>query len=300
MSDSDILGHIDLDTRRQLYAEELRAVSNLRSKALVRAFANVPREHFLGPGPWHIIAPAEPGCISYRITEDADSRHLYHNVLVAIDAERHLNNGQPSALALWFDVLDLQEGDRAVHVGCGTGYYTAILAEVVGPNGRVTATEVDPELASRARSNLSYLSHVQVLAGDGGEIDPGPSDAIFINAGATHPRAIWLDSLRLGGRLLVPLTVTKDSEGGGGGLVLKVTRQSEGLTACFISEVGIFSCAGGRDPGLNQRLKEAFDREDWKTVRSLRRDMHDPTDTCWLHHESFCLSKLAVPSGVGR
>jgi len=70
VSDSDILRRIDLDTRRQLYAEELRAVSNLRSTALVRAFAKVPREHFLGPGPWHIVAPAEPGGISYRITED--------------------------------------------------------------------------------------------------------------------------------------------------------------------------------------------------------------------------------------
>jgi protein-L-isoaspartate(D-aspartate) O-methyltransferase len=99
---------------------------------------------------------------------------------------------------------------------------------------------------------------------------------------------------------LVPLTVTEDAEGGGGGLVLKVTRHPRGLTARFISEVGIFSCAGGRDPELNKRLKEAFDRKDAKRVQSLRRDVHDPTDTCWLHHESFCLSKLAVPSGLEK
>ena len=110
--------------------------------------------------------------------------------------------GNRAGLALWFDALDLQKGDRVVHIGCATGYYTAILAEVVGPTGRVTAIEVDPGLASRAGSNLSYLAHVQVLAGDGGEIDLGPSDAIFINAGATHPRAMWLDALRPGGRLL--------------------------------------------------------------------------------------------------
>jgi protein-L-isoaspartate(D-aspartate) O-methyltransferase len=288
---------MDLEKQRQFYAEELRAVANIQSEELVHAFAKVPREHFLGPGPWQIVAPSEPGCFSYRTTEDTDPRHLYHNVLVAIDAERHLNNGQPSGLALWFDALELHEGDRVVHVGCGTGYYSAILAEVVGPNGQVIAIDVDPELASRARNNLSYLSHVQVLAGDGGEIELGPSDAIFINAGATHPGQIWLDSLRLGGRLLVPLTVTKESEGSGGGLVLKVTRQQTGFRARFISQVGIFSCAGGRDPELNQRLKDAFNREDGKTVRSLRRDVHDPTDTCWLHHGGFCLSKLAVPSG---
>lgn len=286
----------DLDVLRQYYAEELRVESNLRSEALVRAFAEVPREHFLGPGPWQIVNPWFDVTASfYRTTPDANPRHLYHNVLVAIDAERHLNNGQPGFLAFLIDALELQEGEHVVHIGCGTGYYTAIIAEVVGPKGHVTAIEIDPELASRARSNLSYLSDVQVVAGDGGDLDPGPTDAIFINAGATHPRAIWLDSLRLGGRLLVPLTVTEDADGGGGGRVLKVTRQLRGFTACFISGVGIFSCVGGRDPELNRRLKEAFDRRDWKSVQSVRREQHEPDDTCWLHGEGFCLSTLPVP-----
>jgi protein-L-isoaspartate(D-aspartate) O-methyltransferase len=128
----------------------------------------------------------------------------------------------------------------------------------------------------------------------GGEIDAGPADAILINAGATHPRPVWLDSLRIGGRLLVPLTVTEETDDGGEGHVLKVTRQPGGLTACFISGVGIFSCVGGRDAELNQRLKEAFERDGWKSIQSLRRDKHDPTDRCWLHAENFCLSKLSV------
>jgi hypothetical protein len=109
---SDMLARMDLDTQRQFYAEEIRAVANLQSEVLVQAFAKVPREYFLGPGPWQIVVPSEPGSFSYRTTDDADPRHLYHNVLVAIDAERRLNNGQPSGLALWFDALDLQKGDR--------------------------------------------------------------------------------------------------------------------------------------------------------------------------------------------
>lgn len=281
----------ELALARAYYAEELRAVANLQSEALVKAFAKVAREDFLGRGPWQILSPNSE---TYWTTQDAEPRRLYHNVLVAIDAERRLNNGQPSALAFWFDTMELQEGDCVVHVGCGTGYYTAILAEVVGPEGHVTAIEVDLELASRARNNLSYLSHVRVLAGDGGRLDAGSSDAIFVNAGATHPQAIWLDSLRLGGRLLVPLTVSEDGSHGGGGRVLKITRKPRGLAACFISEVGIFSCVGARDPESNRRLKDAFNRGDWESVQSLRRDAHDSTDTCWLHHESFCLSKLTV------
>lgn len=280
----------DLNLLRRYYAEELRAVADLQSEALVRAFAKVPREHFLGPGPWKISTFTHD---SYRTTPDADPRHLYHNVLVAIDAERSLNNGQPSLLAFLIDALELREGEHVVHVGCGTGYYTAILAEVVGPEGHVTAIEIDSELAGRARSNLSYLSHVEVFEGDGAEYNPGPSDAILVNAGATHPRSIWLDSLRPGGRLVFPLTAA-DDEGGTAGGVLKVRHQEAGLVASFISRVSIFPCSGGRDPELNDKLKEAFKCGDWKSVQSLRRDTHDSTDTCWLHAPNFCLSKLAI------
>jgi len=281
----------DLDLARAYYAEELRAVSDLQSEALVRAFAKVPREHFLGPGPWQVRSPGIEG---YYATKDADPRRVYHNMLVAIDATRNLNNGHPGFLAFLIDSLKLQEREHVVHVGCGTGYYTAIMAEVVGHQGHVTAIEVDHELAGQARNNVSYLPHVQVLEGDGGETDPGLSDAILINAGVTHPRSLWLDSLRPGGRLILPLTVTDDDDSSGEGRFLKVTRQPAGLTACFISGVGIFSCVGGRDAELNQRLKEAFERDDWKSVQSLRREPHEPADTCWLHADNFCLSRLGV------
>jgi protein-L-isoaspartate(D-aspartate) O-methyltransferase len=127
-------------------------VSNLRSAALVQAFATVPRERFLAPGPWQIVAPGPPG--TYRTSDDADPRHLYHNVVVAIDATRHLNNGQPGFLAVLLEALELQWGDHVVHIGCGLGYYTAIMAEVVGPAGAVTAIELDPTLAAQAGTNL--------------------------------------------------------------------------------------------------------------------------------------------------
>lgn len=281
-----------LNVLRQYYAEELRAVANLKSETLVKAFAKVRREHFLGPGPWQVFSP---GSESDWTTKDADPRRLYHNVLVVIDPERHLNNGHPSFLAFLIDQLELQAGDHVVHVGCGTGYYTAVMAEVVGSKGRVAAIEIDPELAARSRNNLSYLPNVEVIEGDGGEIDLGPCDAILVNAGATHPRSIWLDSLRPRGRLILPLTATDEEEGGTEGGVLKLQRQHAGLAAFFIYRVVIFPCSGGRDPELNEKLKSAFAGEAWKSVQSLRREPHEPDDTCWLHAESFCLSKSAVP-----
>src|SRR6266852_4331190 len=187
---------------RQLFAEEIQAVANIQTKALVEAFAKVPREHFLGPGPWQIAYPDARGSnvgltvgANYRETDNADPRHLYHNVLIAIDPSRQLNNGHPSTLASWLDALEIKEGDRVLHVGCGVGYYTAIIAEVVGPNGHVIGVEIDPDLASRARTNLAHLDHVEVLQADGGEYSAQPADAIFINAGATHLRSPWLDNL---------------------------------------------------------------------------------------------------------
>ena len=279
----------DLDSIRRYYAEELRAAANLQSEALVQAFAKVPRELFLGPGPWRVFSPDSE---SDWTTRDADPSQLYHNVLVVIDAERRLNNGHPSFVAFLIEQLELKEGEHVVHVGCGPGYYTAVMAEVVGRAGHVTAIEIDSRLAGRARGNLEYLPQVDVIEADGGACDPGPSDGIFVNAGATHPRSTWLDSLRTGGRLILPLTVANEADASYSGHILKVTRQEHGYAARFISGTSIFPCFGARDPELNDKLSAAFKREDSKCVQSLRRDNHEPSDTCWLHSNRFCLSTL--------
>jgi len=199
-----------LDDCRRFYAEEVRYAANLSSTALVEAFARVPRESYLGPGPWQVAFPdlgSGKGGALYTTTEDADPRHVYHNVSIALDAQRHLCNGQPGSLAHWIDALNLKTGDRVFHLGCGVGYYTAIMAEVVGNGGNVVAIEVDPDLASRAEKNLAAYPNVTVHAGDGAALNPGPCDAMLINAGVTHPHLPWLECLGEGGRMILPLTV---------------------------------------------------------------------------------------------
>jgi protein-L-isoaspartate(D-aspartate) O-methyltransferase len=126
-------------------------------------------------------------------------------VLVAIDRSRGLNNGEPASWATWINALDIRMGQRVVHVGSGTGYYTAILAECVGPTGHVLGIEVDPTLAKQARTNLAYFGHVEIVAGNGSGLRLPAADVILINAGVTHPPAAWLDALNDGGRLLLPL-----------------------------------------------------------------------------------------------
>jgi protein-L-isoaspartate(D-aspartate) O-methyltransferase len=195
-----------IEEARGRYAEELRFTARLASRAVIDALATVPRERFFGPGPWRVLSPMALG--EYWTTEDADPRHLYHDVLIAIDEERRLNNGQPSLWARMYDNLDLSNGAHVVHVGAGTGYYSAILAEIVGGAGRVTAIEIDPALASRARESLAAWPQATVAATDGFTFRPDqPADAIVINAGVTHLSLVWLDALAAeGGRLLVPLT----------------------------------------------------------------------------------------------
>jgi protein-L-isoaspartate(D-aspartate) O-methyltransferase len=248
----------DLENIRHLYAEAIRDVLKRRfglnlSEALVNAFAKVPRERFLGPGPWLIRCPRSGlrqrlACWLHRRDRTADwttteLKHLYrHDSIVAVDARRGINNGQPTGLAAWLHFLEINEGTRALHVGCGTGYYFAILAELVGPPGQVIGIEIDPELASCAKENLAYLDNVKILQGDGGEYDPGPTDAILVNAGVTHPRQVWLNSLRLGGRMILPLTTDN-----GKGAILDVRREATGYAARFVFTVSIFDCAGGRD-----------------------------------------------------
>jgi protein-L-isoaspartate(D-aspartate) O-methyltransferase len=230
----------------------------------------------------------------YEVTPDGDPRHLYDCVLVALDASRSLNNGEPASLARWLDNLDLAPADRVLHIGCGVGYYTAIAAEAVTPGGRVVGVEVDPELAERARRNLIAWPSVTVLCADGCEFEAEPFDVIFVNAGATEVLPRWLNSLCGEGRLLVPLTVDVPMPNVGVGHMLLVVRRADVYAARFISPVGIFHCKGARTTEGNDLLNGAYQRGGHEEVRSLRRGDHPWGPQCWLHARRLCLSRLAV------
>jgi protein-L-isoaspartate(D-aspartate) O-methyltransferase len=293
-----------IDECRRFYADEVRFAANVSSPDLIEAFARVPREKFLGPAPWELGSPdiramssAGMGKMSYTPVEDP--RQVYHNVVVAIDKENEINNGQPSALACWINALDLKPGDRAYHLGCGVGYYTAIMAETVGPQGTVIGSEINLQLANRAKENLSVYPNVTVHAGDGAEFDPGPCDAILVNAGVTHPLPLWLDRLRDGGRLVLPLTMALISGRPIGlGVMIKATRERDRFSAQVVSSVGIYSCTSARDPQLEPQLRASITTGALTQMKSFRRDAHEPSDTCLVHGPEVCLSK-ALPQQSG-
>ena len=289
---------------RRRYARKLRRKAHLRSRLLVRAFAEVRREDFMGPGPWKVIPglakrrstharkqnPFRSLLTYYRTTPDSNPRHIYEDLLVGIVPERLLNNGLPSFLARCLDALELKRGNRVVHVGCGTGYYTAILAHVVGPRGKVIALEIDSEVAPRARENLSPHRNVEMLQVDGTTYDPGTVDAIFVNAGANFPCSTWLDSLSPDGRLVFPL-ITMAPGRAMGGVMYRIRRRNSIYEANVVSMVSIFPCVGAIEREADALVREAFSRGGHQKVRTLRRDPHDRDPACWLHGSGFCLSE---------
>jgi protein-L-isoaspartate(D-aspartate) O-methyltransferase len=284
---------------RCFFAEEIRVVHNIQSQRVIDAFATVPREQFLPPGPWQIrggelAAGFFSGLpVQSRQTEDANPRHVYHDVSIAIDPLRDLYNGQPSFIATWLDQLKIKEGDRVVHIGTGTGYYTALIAHIVGSSGMVHGIEIDPALARAASTNLAGWSWATVHEGDGSSALPSDIDVMVVHAGSTHILDAWLEAIADAGRLLVPLTVTMQgiSPNLSKGMILVITRDKNDWRAAFTSPVVIYSLQGIRDETNAQALAKAMMSGTFGKVRRLRREKHDVTSTCWLHGDTICISE---------
>jgi protein-L-isoaspartate(D-aspartate) O-methyltransferase len=273
-----------IEQARHWFAEDLRTICHLRDERVVAAFATVPREAFVGPGPWRLRHMID----GYWTTPDDDPRRLYHNVLVALDESRGLNTGEPALWARFFDRLAIAPGSRVLQIGAGAGYFTAILAELAGPQGHVDAIEIDTPLATTAQRNLARWPNVRVQNGDASVAMAGRWDVIVAFAGATRPHDWWLDALADNGRLILPITVTMEM----GGFMLSVSRQGHGLAARSLGWVGFYPCAGARTEAEAAALARVLsDRAGQMAVRSLRRDPHDANDSCWLHGEGWCLSK---------
>jgi len=210
---------------------------------------------------------------------------LYQDLALGLAPERGITTGLPSLHARCLDACAPKLGESVVHVGAGAGYFTAILAELVGPTGAVRAFEIDAALAAMAAPKLAAWPHVTLHAGSGINAE-GPVDLTYVCAGVQQIPNAWLRALRPGGRLSVPLT-PGDSEGA---VLLVKHVDREHYEARFVTPARFVPCIGATDSRAAETLRDAFARGDSASVRSLRLAPEPPDASCWFAGDGWWLS----------
>ncbi|MEQ8849735.1 protein-L-isoaspartate(D-aspartate) O-methyltransferase [Botrimarina sp.] len=195
------MGALDFQQQRhRLVERELRGLG-IHDEAVLHAMRAVPREEFV---------------------PEAMREFAYRNAPLPIGAGQTIS--QPLVVAYMVEALGLSPDDRVLEIGGGSGYAAAVLSRVAR---EVYTVERRRELADEARQRLARLGYdnVHVRRGDGagGWPDAAPFDAIVVAAGAPGVPPALLDQLAEGGRLVIPVGETKESQ-----RLLRVVRRSAG------------------------------------------------------------------------
>jgi len=181
---------------------QLRA-RGIRDERVLRAMGSVPRHEFVDP----------------RYRDQA-----YEDHPLPINAGQTVS--QPFIVALMLEILHLEPGSKVLEIGTGSGYQTAILAEICQ---HVYSVERHPQLAEQAEEVLSRLgfnltlNNLTLRVGDGSQGLPeyAPFDAIVVSAAAERIPAPLFQQLREGGRLIIPVGSHEAQE-------LQLVRKREG------------------------------------------------------------------------
>jgi protein-L-isoaspartate(D-aspartate) O-methyltransferase len=272
--------HWRLDLRlaalRARYAGEVMERAGVHDERLREALARVPRHAFCGPPPWRFDEEGRE--------VSSDPAALYRDVALGLAPQRGITTGLPALHARCIAACAPAKGERVVQVGAGGGYYTAILAELVGSAGSVTAFEIDAELADLAAANLAPWPQVRVEARSGAGPIPA-ADVVYVCAGVQRIPASWLDALGPGGRLVVPLVPGVEP-----GAVWLVTRRAQALAATFLGPARFVPCVEATDEPAARELAAAYRRGGMERVRSLQRGS-DRDAGAWWRGPGFSLSE---------
>lgn len=163
----------------------------IRSPAVQDAFAAVPR---------HLFVPQA----------DLPTAYGDQPVFIRWDAETPISSStQPTMMAIMIEQLCLEPGNRVLEIGAGSGYNAAIMAHIVGDTGNVVTVDIDQDIVDEAAANLSQTGfhNVTCVCGDGFEGVPTeqPYDRIIVTVGAYDVSPHWVNQLKDGGILVVPL-----------------------------------------------------------------------------------------------
>ncbi len=174
-----------MQTREELISE-LKELGYLKSRRLESAIRKVDRRDFV---------PAE-------LKSEA-----YGNYPLPIGHGQTMS--QPLTIVFMLELADVKEGESILEVGTGSGWQTAILAELTGPKGKVISIERIKELHDFAKSNLAAYDYknIDLKVGDGskGYAPAAPYDIIIAGAESSSVPKAWEEQLKIGGRLIFPM-----------------------------------------------------------------------------------------------
>ncbi|MCF2531640.1 hypothetical protein [Yinghuangia soli] len=229
-------GADDAARLRRRLVDELRSAGRLDSPEVARAMDTVPRDRFTPPG--------------------TELRDAYADRVVVLATDRSgapiSTVSQPAMVALMLEQLDVRAGHRILEVGTGSGYNTALLAELTGPGGHVTSIEVDDALLLGAAARLAELAPgegtpLDLRRGDGWLGVPGnaPYDRLESTIGVDDIPPAWREQLADGGLLVAPVWLRP-------GLELSVAMRRAGpvLHSVSVTQCGFLQLRGphGADP----------------------------------------------------
>lgn len=185
--------------------EELKKQGYIRSEKIFKAFLEIRRKDFL---------------------HAADYQKEYLNSPIPIGYGQ--TNSQPQTVAVMLEVLAPEPGQKILDVGCGSGWTTALLAEIAGSAGELYGLELNPQLVQFARRNLikhnfSESSKIQIIQGNGynGLPDQAPFDRILVSAAAPYLPSELLRQLKPNGILVMPIGLAMSSQ-----QIHKITRDN--------------------------------------------------------------------------
>lgn len=184
-----------------------------------------------------VLAAMEKVCRHCFVTEDMVSR-AYEDYPLPIAAGQTIS--QPYIVALMSELLALSGGERVLEIGTGSGYQTAVLAELAA---EVYTVELLPELAQAAGAKLAKLGYknINFRTGDGraGWPEKGPYDAIIATCAAEDLPPALPEQLKPGGRLVLPL-------GGEPQVLALFTKTPAGLERRELCQVRFVPMLGGK------------------------------------------------------
>lgn len=183
MTGMSTLDSPELSRLRKKMLEECVAGRGIRDALVLQAMEKVPRHLFV---------------------DEALRERAYGDYALPIGDKQTIS--QPYMIAQTTEALELQGGEKVLEIGTGSGYQTAILAEIAD---HVRSLEKIPQLARRARRVLDLLGYhnvaIRILDGTYGWKDEAPFDAILVSAVSSSIPEKLLDQVKMNGRLVLPL-----------------------------------------------------------------------------------------------